>query len=155
MSTTLAATAAILFGVGTYLILQRKLSRIIIGLALLSHGGNVLMMVSGRRGRAPIIGTGDPSTFSDPLPQALALTAIVISFGVTALLLALAYRSWQLAGDDEVQDDVADRAVAAGGYRDKEVSDEEVADEDRPDVDLHDHAPAPTEVGDAQTGQRA
>ena len=132
MSTTLAATAAILFGIGTYLVLQRKLSRIIIGLALLSHGGNVLMMVSGRRGRAPIIGTGDASSFSDPLPQALALTAIVISFGVTALLLALAFRSWLLTGDDEVRDDVADRQVASGGYRDKEVSDEESTDAEGP-----------------------
>jgi len=162
VSTTLAATAAILFGVGTYLILQRKLSRIIVGLALLSHGGNVLMMVSGRRGRAPIIGTGETSTFSDPLPQALALTAIVISFGVTALLLALAYRSWQLDGDDEVQDDVADRAVASGGYRDKEVSDEEVDDERRSGRPVnadddpehgHDVGVAPSaEIGDAQRG---
>lgn len=126
MNVLLAATAATLFAIGTYLVLQRKLSRIIIGLALLSHGGNVLMMTSGRRGGPPIIGTGEESSFSDPLPQALALTAIVISFGVTALLLALAYRSWQLTRDDEVQDDVGDRTVATGGYFDKEVSDEEI-----------------------------
>ncbi|MPY92881.1 MAG: sodium:proton antiporter [Acidimicrobiia bacterium] len=126
MSVLMAATAATLFGIGTYLVLQRKLSRIIIGLALLSHGGNVLMMASGRRGTPPIVGIGDGARFSDPLPQALALTAIVISFGVTSLLLALAYRSWQLTRDDEVQDDVADRTVATGGYLDKEVSDEEL-----------------------------
>ena len=45
---------------------------------------------------------------SDPLPQALVLTAIVISLGTTAFLLAMAYRSWQLTGHDDVQDDVED-----------------------------------------------
>ena len=64
----------------------------------------------------------------DPLPQALALTTIVITFGVTAFLLALAYRSWLLTRDDEVEDDVADRAVASGGGPDKEVDDETVAE---------------------------
>jgi multicomponent Na+:H+ antiporter subunit C len=108
----LAATAAVLFGIGTYLVLQRKLSRIIIGIALLGHGANVLMVSAGRRGRAPIIGNGSTADLADPLPQALALTAIVISFGVTALLLALAYRSWLLTRDDEVSDDIEDRLVA-------------------------------------------
>lgn len=123
MSITLALTAALLFGIGTYLVMQRKLSRIIIGLALISHGANVLLMMSGRRGDPPIIGESDAVDFSDPIPQALALTAIVITFAVTALLLALAYRSFLLTADDEVQDDVADRIVATGGFRDKEVAD--------------------------------
>jgi len=125
MSVLLAFTAAMLFGIGTYLVMQRKLSRIIIGLALITHGANVLLLMSGPRGRAPIIGTADPRDFADPLPQALALTAIVISFATTALLLALAYRSWLLTRDDEVQDDVGDRLVAIGAMRDKEVADEE------------------------------
>lgn len=125
MSVLLAFTAAMLFGIGTYLVMQRKLSRIIIGLALITHGANVLLLMSGPRGRAPIIGTADPRDFADPLPQALALTAIVISFATTALLLALAYRSWVLTADDEVQDDVGDRLVALGALRDKEVADEE------------------------------
>ena len=112
MTVLLAATAAVLFGIGTYLVLQRKLSRIIIGIALLGHGANVLMVSAGRRGRAPIIGNGPTADLADPLPQALALTAIVISFGVTALLLALAYRSWLLTRDDEVSDDIEDRLVA-------------------------------------------
>jgi multicomponent Na+:H+ antiporter subunit C len=125
MSVTLALTAAILFGIGTYLVLQHTLTRILIGIALVTHGANVLLMGAGRRGTPAIIGAGDPADFSDPLPQALALTAIVISFGVSALLLALAYRSWLLTHDDEVQDDVADRAIAVGGLADKEVGDEE------------------------------
>jgi multicomponent Na+:H+ antiporter subunit C len=112
MTVLLAATAATLFAVGTYLILQRKLSRIIIGIGLMTHGANVLLITSGRRGDAPIVGKGD--LLSDPMPQALALTAIVISFAVTTLLLALAYRSWLLTHDDEVEDDLGDRAVTRG-----------------------------------------
>ena len=123
MSITLAATAAALFGIGTYLILQRKLSRIIIGLSLLTHGANVLMVTSGRRGLAPIVGSAPTSEFADPLPQALALTAIVISFGTTMLLLALAYRSFQLTRDDEVVDDLEDRRIATEGALDEELDD--------------------------------
>jgi multicomponent Na+:H+ antiporter subunit C len=125
VSILLGLTAGVLFGIGTYLLMQRKLSRIIIGLALISHGANVLLMMSGRRGDSPIIGESGAVNFSDPLPQALALTAIVITFAVTALLLALGYRSWLLTDDDEVQDDLADRVIAHGGHRDKEVGDAE------------------------------
>ena len=50
---------------------------------------------------------------SDPLPQAMILTAIVITLGMTAFLLAMAYRSWLLVGHDEVQDDVEDRRIVA------------------------------------------
>lgn len=126
MSIVLALVAAVLFGVGTYLVLQHTLTRILIGIALVTHGANVLLMGAGTAGTPPLIGSGDPDSFSDPLPQALALTAIVISFGVSALLLALAYRSWLLTHDDEVQDDVADRAIARGtGEADIEVADEE------------------------------
>jgi multicomponent Na+:H+ antiporter subunit C len=111
MSVLMAATAAVLFGIGTYLLMQRKLSRLIIGLGLIGHGANIVFVTTSKRGSAPIVGTGDQSDFADPVPQALVLTAIVISFGVTALLLALAYRSWLLTDDDEVADDPDDRAV--------------------------------------------
>jgi multicomponent Na+:H+ antiporter subunit C len=122
VSVLLAFTAAVLATVGTYLILQRILSRIIIGLGLLSHGANVLLLNSGRGGLPALIGQGDPAEFADPLPQALVLTAIVISFGTTALLLALAYRSWLLSEDDEVADDLEDRSL--GSYTDVELADE-------------------------------
>ncbi len=133
MSVLLAVAAATLFGIGTYLLLQRKLSRIIIGLGLLSHGGNVLLMTSGRGGLPPLIGVGDEADLADPLPHAMALTAIVITFGVTALLLALAYRSWQLTRDDEVENDVADTFVARGGLVGRDVSDEILAAEEAED----------------------
>jgi multicomponent Na+:H+ antiporter subunit C len=124
MTVMLAGVAAVLFGVGSYLLLQRTLSRIIIGLGLLTHGANILLITAGRRGRPALVGRGDPATFADPLPQALALTAIVITFGVTSLLLALAYRSWLLTRDDEVQDDVIDRAVARHDAVEEEVADQ-------------------------------
>lgn len=138
MTVLLAFTAAMLFATGTYLVLQRKLSRTIIGVALLGHGANVLMVSSGRAGNAPIIGNGSPSELADPLPQALALTAIVISFGTTALLLALAYRSWLLTDDDEVQDDVEDHLIARRGAPDDELADAgDPSDPDADDEDMH------------------
>ena len=113
MTVVLAAAAASLFGCGTYLLMQRQLTRILIGLALLAHGANLLIVLSaGGRGEPTFIGTGDEAGFLDPLPQAFVLTAIVITFGVTGFLLALAYRSWVLTHDDEVQDDLEDRLVA-------------------------------------------
>lgn len=113
MTVLLALVTAVLFGCGTWLLMQRRLSRIIVGIGLLGHGANMLLITAGRSGRAPIIGAAaDDPRFADPLPQALALTAIVITFGVTAFLLALGFRSWQLTSDDRVEDDVEDRIIA-------------------------------------------
>jgi multicomponent Na+:H+ antiporter subunit C len=110
----MALTVGALCAAGTYLLLQRALSRVVIGLVLLGHGANLLLLTSGgRAGRSPFVGADEVGgPFSDPLPQALALTAIVITFGITAFLLALAYRSWTLTHDDEVEDDLEDRRVA-------------------------------------------
>lgn len=113
MSAPALIVIAVLAGVGTYLILQRQLTRIIIGLALISHGVNLLLLSAGARGSPPLLGDGQGSgAIADPLPQALVLTAIVITFGVTAFLLALALRSWLLTGTDEVEDDLEDRRIA-------------------------------------------
>jgi multicomponent Na+:H+ antiporter subunit C len=114
VNVTSALIVAVLVGTGVYLLLQRTLSRIVLGLALIAHGANLLLMVvGGRAGRPPIVGAfAEGEAVADPLPQALALTAIVISFGITAFLLALAYRSWVLRHDDEVEDDVEDRRIA-------------------------------------------
>lgn len=109
-----AAVVAALYGAGVYMILQRTLTKVVLGLGLLSHGANLLLMiVGGASGLAPIIGrfTGQ-DVIADPIPQALALTAIVISFAMTAFLLALAYRSWQLTRNDDVEDDIEDRRLA-------------------------------------------
>lgn len=114
MTVVMALITAVLFGTGVYMILQRALTRVVLGVALLSHGANLLLLgVGGRAGRAPFIGSfGVDDIVADPVPQALALTAIVISFAMTAFLLALAYRSWWLTRDDEVEDDVEDRRIA-------------------------------------------
>ena len=113
MSLILLAVASVLFATGTYLILQRMLSRVIIGLGLISHGANLLIMMSATGPADPpvISGTGAASV-ADPLPQALVLTAIVITFGITAFLLALALRSYLLTGSDAVEDDIEDRRIA-------------------------------------------
>lgn len=135
MTLVLAASAALLFGVGTYLLLQRKLSRIIIGLGLLSHGANALMLISGQGGTEPLIGAGDTSEMADPLPHALMLTSIVITFGASALLLAMAFRSWVLTRDDEVESDVSDIRVARGAVPAKEIVDETTAEQQAEDAD--------------------
>lgn len=109
---SLIFAAAAMIGCGVYLVLERSLTRVLVGLVMLGNGVNVLFLISGGpAGRAPIVGDQDPAGMSDPLPQALVLTAIVISLGTTAFMLAMAYRSWQLTGHDDVQDDVEDRAI--------------------------------------------
>ena len=114
---TLAVLIGVLYASGTYLLLQRTLTRVVLGLGLLSHGANLLLLAAGGpSGAVPFVGrTAGPAGAgtADPLPQAMVLTAIVITFGVTAFLLALAFRSWVLTGEDLVQDDVEDRRVAA------------------------------------------
>ncbi len=115
MSVVLVVTAGALVAVGTYLLLQRMLTRIVIGLVLLAHGANLLLLAAGGRAGDPAFVEADEASidrYGEPLPQALALTAIVISFGMLVFLLALAYRSWSLTGDDEVEDDIEDRRIA-------------------------------------------
>jgi multicomponent Na+:H+ antiporter subunit C len=109
---TLALVAGALVAAGVYLVLERSLTRILVGVLLASNGVNVLFLVaSGAAGGAPITGVTEPQDMSDPLPQAFVLTAIVITLAVTAFLLTLAYRSFQIAGHDEVSDDVEDAAI--------------------------------------------
>ncbi len=112
MSIAIVVLIAILFTSGTYLVLQGSLTRIILGVGMLANGVNVLILgVSSRPGDAPIIGRD--GEFSDPVPQALVLTAIVIGFGVVAFLLALAWRGWTIDGNDLVEADDEDRRVTA------------------------------------------
>ena len=126
MSVITLAIAALLFTVGTYLLLQRTLSRVIIGLGLMSHGANVLIMLSaGGPAQPPVLPAGTAAPIADPLPQAMVLTAIVITFGITAFLLALALRSYLLTGDDEVEDDIEDRRIARLQHAAEEAQREE------------------------------
>jgi multicomponent Na+:H+ antiporter subunit C len=98
----MALTVGVLYTVGFYLMLQRSLMRVLLGVVVLGHGTNLLLqLVGGPPARVPIVGHSPPETFADPLPQALALTAVVITFALTTFLLALGYRSFTLIGHDE------------------------------------------------------
>jgi multicomponent Na+:H+ antiporter subunit C len=109
---TLVIVSGVLVASGVALLLERTLTRVLIGIMLLGNGVNILFLVaSGRPGGAPFYNLTAPADMSDPLPQAMVLTAIVITFGMVAFVLAMAYRSWQLNGHDEVQDDVEDRRI--------------------------------------------
>ncbi|MEO9325607.1 Na(+)/H(+) antiporter subunit C [Nocardioides sp. C4-1] len=109
---TLVLVAGALIGCGAYLLLERSLTRVLVGLVLLGNGVNVaILSTSGPAGEAPFYGTADIDDMSDPLPQAMILTAIVITLGTVAFLLAMAHRSWQLTGHDDVQDDTEDTRI--------------------------------------------
>ncbi len=114
MSGALIAAIAGLAAIGTYLITPRTLSRIILGFALFGHATVLaLLAAGGPAGDAPLADQTTVGDTANPLPQALALGAIVISFGLTLFLLALARRQHQLTGDDLVEDDLEDRRIAS------------------------------------------
>jgi multicomponent Na+:H+ antiporter subunit C len=103
-----------LYTAGVYLLLDRSLTRVLLGFLLLGNATNLLLLSTvGVAGMAPILGLAEPAEMTDPLPQALILTAIVITFGVAAFLLALIYRSWRLVRQEVVGVDEEDRRVAA------------------------------------------
>jgi multicomponent Na+:H+ antiporter subunit C len=102
-----------LVATGTFLVTSRSLSRVVLGFALLGHGAVLALLAAGGRAGSPPIVDGEPAPdLANPLPQALALTAIVISFGLTLFVLALARRQQMITGDDLVEDDVEDRRIA-------------------------------------------
>ncbi len=116
MPLVLVAVMVVLYACGVYLMLDRSLTRLLLGFLLVGNATNLLLfLMSGSFGGAPIVGERSAEEMSDPLPQAFILTAIVITFGVSAFLLALIYRSWRLAQDqdDTVQDDEADLEITA------------------------------------------
>lgn len=101
-----AMATGTVIGVGLYLALSRDLLRCVIGLAVLGNGINLLLFAAGRLGSAapPVIGAGETAlgAAANPLPQALVLTAIVISFALLCFSLALALRVMQAGGGDDV-----------------------------------------------------
>lgn len=133
MSTSFALLVimVVLYSAGIYLMLDRSLTRVLLGFLMVGNATNLLIfLTSGTFGKAPIVGEALPSEMSDPLPQAFILTSIVITFGVSAFVLALIYRSWRLArdGEDEVQNDEFDTSLAqAEALTTEEVTDEELA----------------------------
>ena len=109
MESLLAIVIGALYAAGIYMMLRRSLFQLILGLVLLSHGANLLIFTAGglTRAQPPIVSPGDlrpPFPAADPLPQALILTAIVISFGVLAFALVLFHRSYQTIGSGDPDD---------------------------------------------------
>jgi multicomponent Na+:H+ antiporter subunit C len=116
MELLLAVIAGVLYASGLYLMLRRRLAQLIVGLALLSNGSNVLILAAAgvTRGEPPIV-TGTNVTadqFADPVPQALILTAIVIGFGVLAFSLVLAHRVHRSVDSDDIDMIGADSGTA-------------------------------------------
>lgn len=103
MELLMASGVGVLTTVGVYLILRARTFPVVLGLTFLSYAVNLFLFAMGRLavGRPPIL---DPEAtgYTDPLPQALVLTAIVISFGMTALLVVLALRGYLETGQDHV-----------------------------------------------------
>ncbi|PWA12752.1 Na(+)/H(+) antiporter subunit C [Pueribacillus theae] len=105
MEIIMAFVIGFLFMAATYLFLTKSLLRVIIGTGLISHGAHLLILtMGGLGGKIPPVLTNGAANgdYADPLPQALILTAIVISFGVTAFILVLAYRAYQELGTDNM-----------------------------------------------------
>lgn len=107
MAVVLAVVTGALYGLAVYLMLRRSVVKLVLGLALLAHGANLLIFTAGRLVRAvpPIVppgGVAPPIPSADPLPQALILTAIVIGFGVQAFALVLLKRAYGAVGSDDL-----------------------------------------------------
>ena len=102
MAALAAVAVAVLVACGVYLVLRGRTFPVAIGLSLLSYAVNLFLFATGRlaSGAPPIAGSGGPT--ADPLPQALVLTAIVISFGMTAFVITLALRAQGELGSDQV-----------------------------------------------------
>ncbi|WP_072328094.1 MULTISPECIES: Na(+)/H(+) antiporter subunit C [unclassified Paenibacillus] len=104
MELYMSISIGVLFTVGVYLILSRSLLRIILGTSLLTHGVHLLLLTMSRlkTGAPPLLGE-QAQAYVDPLPQALILTSIVISFGVTSFFFVLAYKAYQRLGTDDME----------------------------------------------------
>jgi multicomponent Na+:H+ antiporter subunit C len=129
---------------GVYLLLERNLTRMLLGLLLIGNAINLLLLiVGGPSGNPPIrgrISDGHTST-ADPLAQAMILTAIVIAMGVAAFVLAMAYRSFRLTTEEEVGDDPEDAKVSEMASKDVPA-----VEEDRPRIDRARDTDAPDEL---------
>jgi len=114
MELVVSLAIGVLAGAGVWLLLRPRTFQVILGLGLLSHAVNLFIFSTGglRSGAAPILRRGEAGTladYADPLPQALVLTAIVISFATTALLLVVPLAARGLAGTDHVDGRERDR----------------------------------------------
>ena len=142
MASLFALIIGILVGSGVFLLLSRSIVRVVLGLAFIGYGVNLaILTVAGLEDKSPPLLTL-PGPYVDPLPQALILTAIVIGFATTALLLTVALRAYQVAGHDDVEafgDNLArDNDPDDGLTADPEHQSPDRPDWDRPDGDRPD-----------------
>ncbi|MCS5479689.1 Na(+)/H(+) antiporter subunit C [Corynebacterium sp. YIM 101645] len=113
----LLLAAGTLISTGVYLVLDRAMTKMMLGLMLIGNGANLLILqAGGSAGSPPIMGRESllyGEKIADPLAQAMILTAIVISMAMTAFILTLAYRQYRYRTADVIEDDIEDAAIAA------------------------------------------
>lgn len=116
VSLVLVVVMSAMYACAVYLLLERSLTRVLLGFLLAGNATNLLILImAGEAGIAPIFDEAvAPEEYTDPLPQFFILTAIVITFAVSSFLLALIYRSWRLANADDLSDDADDVALRTG-----------------------------------------
>ncbi|MFC4375953.1 Na(+)/H(+) antiporter subunit C [Nocardia halotolerans] len=122
MSANLSMLIAIgaLTACGVYLLLERVVSKMLLGLLLLSNAVNLLIItMAGPDGKPPVLpgSNTSPAGMADPLAQAMVLTAIVITMGMAAFILTLAYRAYMLTTTEDVHKDPEDTRIAVGRER--------------------------------------
>ena len=116
MELLVAAAIGLLTAVGLYLLLRARTFPVILGLTFLSYAVNVFLFAMGRLAiDLPPVIAPDAAGYTDPLPQALVLTAIVISFGMTALIVVLALRGYLETGSDRCDLDAPRHGGEGGG----------------------------------------
>lgn len=117
---SLVVVAGFLIATGVYLLLERALTRLLLGIVLASNGvATLYLVVSGPAKGAPFVGSRPAEEMSDPLPQAMVLTAIVIALASVGFVLSLAYRQWRITGSDDVPDDAEDELIKRLAERDE------------------------------------
>lgn len=138
----------LMFSCGVYLLLERSVTRVLLGVLLMGNAVNLLLLTAGGADGEPVFFRSSSTNggFADPLAQAMILTAIVITMGLAAFVLALGYRAFTLSTQDRIADDpedakVGDRTVADAPDRDR--SDDPVTGEPGPGGDAY----GPTDLG--------
>ncbi len=112
---TLMGIVGVLVACGVYMLLERSIIKMLLGLLLIGNGINLLILtLAGPSGKAPIVGTESTlhEEMADPLGQAMILTSIVITMGIAAFVLALTYRSYTFRARDEIENDPEDALVS-------------------------------------------
>ncbi|NME77735.1 Na(+)/H(+) antiporter subunit C [Rhodococcus sp. 105337] len=112
---TLMGVVGVFAACGVYMLLERSIIKMLLGLLLIGNAINLLILtLSGPSGKAPIVGTESDlhEDMADPLAQAMILTSIVITMGIAAFVLALTYRSYTFRARDEIENDPEDTLVS-------------------------------------------